>query len=295
MSQSRRWCFTLNNPTLPYPTLESLTAKYVIFQLEEGSNGTPHLQGYVEFGRPVRLAQAKHRIPGAHFEPAKGSAEQNRKYCSKSPRLGDTIELGERSRQGQRNDLKLYVQAVREGLKPKELLEEFPTTMARYPNLRSEILQIDRSASPTLLNDFRGWQNEVLRVAGGDPDDRSIHWYWEEFGGVGKTTMAKHLVAMGGFYTSGGKYADIIHAYSMQSIVIFDLGRDFEEKVPYVIMEGFKNGIISSGKYNSCTKTFKSPHVFVFANFAPDKRRLSVDRWRVTHIIEDSLNYIMTS
>lgn len=44
---------------------------------------TPHVQGYVEFKSAKRLSTLKKWLPRAHFEKAKGSAEDNIKYCSK--------------------------------------------------------------------------------------------------------------------------------------------------------------------------------------------------------------------
>lgn len=50
------------------------------------------------------------------------------------------------------------------------------------------------------------------------------------------------------------------------------------------MIESFKNGLFFSPKYDTCTKTFKSAKVVVFANWAPDKTKLSADRWDVRHI-----------
>lgn len=83
----RRWCFTLNNP-LP-GSLELLVkqfgergAKYVIGR-EIGEEGTPHLQGYVNFNGLIRFSTLKRQWPRCHWEAARGSEQQNIKYCSK--------------------------------------------------------------------------------------------------------------------------------------------------------------------------------------------------------------------
>lgn len=108
----RRWTFTLNNPNgfppsgpvdgdasvvppAEAPEVESETwvsaqlsshgkgFRYLVFQLEQGSNGTPHYQGYVEFNYSTRFAAVKRMLPRAHWEPAQGTSAHNKHYCSK--------------------------------------------------------------------------------------------------------------------------------------------------------------------------------------------------------------------
>jgi hypothetical protein len=55
MSQSKRWTFTLNNPSEHGETRQFIeehlrvgkSYKYLVFQLEQGENGTPHWQGNI--------------------------------------------------------------------------------------------------------------------------------------------------------------------------------------------------------------------------------------------------------
>lgn len=82
----KRWCFTLNNytekeceETNRYFRSQNL---YIIGK-EVGKEGTPHLQGYVEFTSRMRLTALKKIISRAHWEKAKGDIESNIKYCSK--------------------------------------------------------------------------------------------------------------------------------------------------------------------------------------------------------------------
>ncbi len=98
--RARRWCFTLNNYTPQ--ELELLQAlepsddlRYMIFGIEEGEEGTPHLQGYAEFYSAKRLRSVKqvNGLTRAHLEPAKGNQEQNIAYCSKD---GRSFEIGTR-------------------------------------------------------------------------------------------------------------------------------------------------------------------------------------------------------
>lgn len=294
---SRRYCFTLNNPTLQEcPTLENVEhARYICYQLEAGANGTPHLQGYIEFSRPVRLTQVKRSIPRAHLEVARGDHAANVRYCSKEPRLGETIVLGVPPQQGKRNDITEFISAVRRGSTEAELLDEHPSASARYPRLRHAIKIADKLRTPKPLLALKNWQIETLRILDSPPHPRKIHWIWDQTGNVGKTSLARHMMSLGDcFYCTGGKHVDILYAYGLESNIIFDFPRGYEEKVPYPVLESLKNGIVFSSKYESKTMFFDVPYIFVFANFKPDKTKLSADRWNISEIIEDGLNYIMT-
>ena len=88
-SRSTTWCFTLNNPTedevlLPQ-SWDPETYKYLVYQLEQGENGTPHLQGYISFNNQKRFSEFRKYFVDerAHVAVAKGTAKQNRKYCTK--------------------------------------------------------------------------------------------------------------------------------------------------------------------------------------------------------------------
>ena len=66
--------------------------------------------------------------------------------------------------------------------------------------------------------------------------------------------------------------------------MFFDLARSVQERVPYEVMENFKNGGFLNTKYESKWVKFKIPHVVVFANFLPDRLKLSEDRWNIIEI-----------
>lgn len=92
--QSRSWCFTLNNPeTDDIPRGWDVT--YVVWQREEGASRTPHLQGFVYLPARMRLSGVKRLNDRAHWEPARGTPEQNKVYCTKADtRVSGPWELG---------------------------------------------------------------------------------------------------------------------------------------------------------------------------------------------------------
>lgn len=68
-----------------------------------------------------------------------------------------------------------------------------------------------------------------------------------------------------------------------------DLTRSQENMLNYGMIESFKNGVFFSPKYNSITKIFKPVKMIIFANWLPDKEKLSEDRWDIHHIAEPGI------
>lgn len=84
-AMTKRWCFTLNNPTADsHVALQCLPYEFLCFGKELApSTGTPHLQGYIIMKSNQRMSAMIKKIPGAHLEAAKGTTEQNVAYCMK--------------------------------------------------------------------------------------------------------------------------------------------------------------------------------------------------------------------
>lgn len=110
---AKRWTWTLNNPEPPeIEKLETSTEhyQYIIWLKEVGKEGTPHLQGYVEFKARLRLGGAK-KILGdrVHLEPSIADAKTNINYCTKTLNTvdgtDDGFEWGTPMQQGHRSDL----------------------------------------------------------------------------------------------------------------------------------------------------------------------------------------------
>ncbi len=147
------------------------------------------------------------------------------------------------------------------------------------------------------------WQKDILEILEGDPDDRTIHWYWEETGCVGKTTLAKHICMKYNAIYLGGKSKDCKFGVSQfleknngnLDVVIFGLSRSLEQYVSYEALESVKDGIFFNGKYESGMCIFNSPHVIVFANFEPTRSKLSTDRWNIVMIEPDYRSQPFTS
>lgn len=111
--KARAFCFTLPNYTEEDEIqLAKLYDKYLVYGKEEcPTTGTKHLQGYIVFNNPRSFKAIAKKFKW-HIEIAKGSADANFKYCTKS---GVFVALGEPPSPGERSDIKEIGKLVREG------------------------------------------------------------------------------------------------------------------------------------------------------------------------------------
>lgn len=144
---------------------------------------------------------------------------------------------------------------------------------------------------PVKVHEPRGWQTSVMNIIATEPDERTIHWYWENTGGVGKTALCKYLVVKHAALMLTGKSNDMYHMISKfpgkRKLFLIDVPRSAQDYINYGAIEQIKNGLIFSGKYEGAQLVFNSPHVFVFANQPPNYDMMSRDRWNVVCINDD--------
>lgn len=291
MARARNWCFTLNNPEGELPEFDDV--RYVAWQLESGSEGTQHWQGYAEFTRAVNLGTVRRWLPRAHWEPRRGTRDQARDYAMKEDtRVGGPWERGEfEQRRGQRSDIEAVRDAIKDGASKREIYEMYPDVAAKYPRFVDNYASmVKMDAVEKLVNiDYKyPWQAKLVEMVEAEPSDRELLWVFDPVGNKGKTFMSKHLVdKYGAFYSNGGKGVDICYAYQGERVVVFDYVRDSEAFVNYGVIEQLKNGILFSHKYESGMKRFAIPHVMIFANFRPDVLKFSADRLVVIEIKSD--------
>ncbi len=124
-------------------------------------------------------------------------------------------------------------------------------------------------------------------------DDRKINWLYDEKGNTGKSFLTKYLMKVENALVVDGKKNDIFHQIAKRQdqeipikigIVIIDVPRASFNNISYNAIEAIKNGLISSGKYEGGQYSFKTPHVYVFANSEPDEEKFSEDRWNIINI-----------
>lgn len=178
---------------------------YLVYQVEIcPDTGRPHIQGYVEFKRSVRLGSAKKLIGSstAHLEPRQGSRDQARAYCMKDEsrhpaedsgpyEFGEWLQGSEK-----RSELQEAIEVLKSGCQWPDLVRDFTGVAVRYyKNLKAVWSQFNlpqRDGSQPVFNlyiygdagvgktRFSHWL--ALRY-GQDPYCAYTRGWWEDYVG----------------------------------------------------------------------------------------------------------------
>jgi len=105
---------------------------------------------------------------------------------------------------------------------------------------------------------FYSWQQHILDDIATKPDDRTIHWLYDQEGKIGKSKLAKYLVFKKlACFMSFQSSTDLAHQVLQagpEHAYVFDLPRTKSDKIGmneiYTMLESIKNGLVLSGKYN---------------------------------------------
>lgn len=238
--RSRAWTLTLFNYKEEDITLLSQQfTKYIIGEEICPTTNKQHLQCFLYNNHQVSFSSIKEKWPTAHIETAKGSIEDNLKYCSKEGN---------------------YITNIKKKRPLKTITDE----------------------------QLYDWQKEILTICQGIPDDRTIYWYWEPVGNMGKSAFCKYMaVHHGAAVITTAKSADIATCIDEETeIYIFDFPRNSEGFSPWNGIEQLKNGLITEAKLKKKAKTtiINCPHVIIFANWVPDNIPLSADRLKINRL-----------
>lgn len=172
------WCLTLNNYSdAEYSQIlsycESDECRYWIIGKEVGDEGTPHLQGFFSLRRRRNLGYVRSKCGSRiHFEVARGTARQNRAYCSKD---GNFAEGGECPAEG------------RKGKSRDELALEFRDAVVSG---NGGILQFsDANPGSWYYSGYNLLRNHQLTLKPRIRPDIHVEWVWGP-PGVGKSRYA---------------------------------------------------------------------------------------------------------
>ncbi len=251
VNPSKKWCFTLNNPTTDERTrlgaigANSSMVEAYMWEDEISDSGTEHLQGFIIWYKKVRPVSAS-GIVRAHWTKMKGSLEQNIAYCSKT---GINVITNQ--------DYNEPVIVLRE--------DQLFTWQIELRDL------LIVSPDDRMIN----WYFDLDGNTG-----KSIFC---------KYMVVKHKAMLVSGKGNDMKYA-IASTAIKPKIVIIDVPRSVNpDFISYQGIEEIKNGLFFSGKYESSQVVMNPPHIVIFANFPPDESKFSEDRWNIIKIDERML------
>ena len=173
MAQVTRWCFTNHDMDheIQWDNIRDY-ARYLVFQHEIcPTTRKVHQQGYLELTRSWRVQRLKKFIhPTAHFIPARGTAEENKKYCSpdcdKPEKQGFMVpdthrEYGEPCHQGKRTDLTSCKKDIDAGVPLRELVNKHFETYVKYHAGVEKAIQLLQPA-----RNFKPWVTVIVGPPG---------------------------------------------------------------------------------------------------------------------------------
>lgn len=302
----RQWSWTWHGYTEDdVNTLKGITdVRYLVFQQERcPETGALHLQGFIALMSPQRMTGVKKILDpkkgsksSIHLESSRGTADQNRAYCTKEDtRVEDTVpyEYGSLPSAGKKKDWSVIMDDLASAssvsefasLHPEEAIKHHAGVVGLHSALRTaarENAALEKLRN-VVLNPTQTKMMEIILGLEGRSTGKVV-WFFDDDGQSGKTTICKHLIATRGtdhcLYLQNGRTQDLAHAWSGHELILFDLPRSLgEERLNVGALEALSNGIIFSGKYASAPKIIGEVLVVVFANMIPPWASLSRGRW----------------
>lgn len=244
-TQGRRFCCTIWDEWLPI--FDSEIFSYGIFGWEHApETGRGHWQGYVEtFTKRNYTALAKKLYceTPPHFEPARGTLEENQAYCRKD---GDVFEFGTPMHQGERTDLKGFSDAIYKGeVKLNDFILDHPTAYHQFGRTLEKI------------NDIRLSKLEHHGV-------RETEWIWGA-AGVGKTRYVMQF-AKDAYIWQPGRFQE----YNGEDVIIIEEFRigTMEIREMLMLTDPHYSNLFVDRKNHSRVRVVASK-IFITSNFAP--------------------------
>jgi hypothetical protein len=236
--------------------------QYLVFQEEIGEQGTPHLQGFVQFHKRKQLSGLKKLNKRISWRPMfKDSTPQaNRKYCTKEDtRAGQMFEKGTMVTQGQSTDLKEYTDSILSGMDEMSIIENHLNNYCKYPRVYDRLKKIRDKAST------KDWRTLEVIVRYGPAGAGKTRHVVESYDSVYKLTEQNGKIWFDG--------------YEGEDVLLID---DFYGWIPYnvllSILDGYQLRLEFKGGYTYARWT----KVFITSNNHPstwyDRDTQALDR-----------------
>lgn len=261
-SKHRSYCFTINNPELgTWSRLVALEPKYLICGFETApTTGTKHVQGYISFKNARSFNSVRMSI-GGHVEVAKGSAEENFKYCSKE---GNFLEFPSHEAM------------------PKDPVKQGVVEIERWENawtlaIAGQIEEIDADIRlrqyGTLRNVFRDYQVRPADLVG--DGSLKVGIWLHGSSGCGKSRWARDHFP-DAYLKPCSKWWD---GYQDQETVIID---DFDKRHDVLIhhMKIWVDRYAFIAESKGWSRMIRPKRVIVTSNYAP------LEIWQIVQDIE---------
>ncbi|UNI72387.1 MAG: replication associated protein [Chaetfec virus UA24_7381] len=178
----KNWCFTVFGIDAAEDWLREVWDKdhatYMVAQEEAApTTGEIHIQGFISFKQKKRLTWIKKNIHGtAHWEPAKGTAVQNKAYCTKADsRISGPWEFGELVTQGQTAGLQQACEMVKARATDESIAEALPGVYVRHYRGLQELRRALK-----ITPEQRTWLPELWVLVGASGTGKS-RWARETF------------------------------------------------------------------------------------------------------------------
>jgi len=308
------WCCALYRET-PFD-YDAEVMNYLCYQREVcPTTGRLHFQTFIQFKNKTRTPTKLVNETKVNFIGANGTASQNRHYCSKphdgcsckhcvkarnDPPPTGFSEFGNIVLNGQRSDLIAIKRRIDEGATWRDLRDDDTTfaTLAKHHKFVKDILRekAEERSLERVRTDLKEavllpWQQTLHDQLLVKPDDRTVHWVYDADGNLGKSWFCKWCMATReALVLAPAKFADLASRWADHpetDLICIDCTRSTERGEgkfdpldgAYAFAEAAKNGVVNCTKYHPCGVLRPSPHVVFFANFKPDLKKLSKDRW----------------
>ncbi len=247
INPAKKWCFTLNNYSpeeIEYLKSEGCSnVPKMMFQSEVGEEGTPHIQGWLEF-KTKKRPMSVFKNTRIHWEKMKGSIAANIDYCGKT----DTYTGEIRFARGY----------------------DFPYSGPQITLYEWQVPIIEMlKGSPDDRSIHWVWSQK-----GNLGKSTFAKWIFHNVADTivtgGKANDMKNGVQT--YITKNNKFP---------KVVIVDIPRVNRGHFSVAGIEEIKNMFFFSGKYEGGMVSGPPPHVICFANVQPIYTEMSSDRWRI--------------